>query len=80
MFTARASAYALSHAVLVRVTGPGFTAGLVFGQDHRVVKAAPILRWVVGLTSDELRAERVPTFAPNRDCAESRLRRSKAKR
>jgi hypothetical protein len=44
--------------MLVRVLGehPPFTAGCIF-EDGVVVKAAPILRWTMGLTPDQLRAE-----------------------
>jgi hypothetical protein len=43
--------------MLIRVTGPDFVAGLVFGEDDMVRLAAPVLRWAIGLPADELRAE-----------------------
>ena len=44
--------------MLVRVTGPNFVAGLVFGIDNeRVMVCAPILKWARGMTEKELRRE-----------------------
>jgi len=46
-------------AMLIRITGedPPFVAGVVFGDDGRVVKFAPIVKWAKGLDHDQLRAE-----------------------
>ena len=44
--------------VLVRVTAPHFVAGLVMGQvkgKNVCVRAAPILRWAVYKSADDLR-------------------------
>jgi hypothetical protein len=43
--------------MLIRIAGPNFVAGVVFGEDGDVRVAAPIVRWAVGLTVDQLRAE-----------------------
>jgi hypothetical protein len=45
--------------MLIRITGenPPFVAGVVFGDDERVVKVAPIVKWAKGLDHDQLRAE-----------------------
>jgi hypothetical protein len=43
--------------MLIRVVAPHFVAGAIFGEDGRVQRAAPILKWSVGMTEDELRAE-----------------------
>lgn len=42
--------------MLVRVTGPNFIAGVVL-EDGRVQRTAPIVKWAMGMTEDELRAE-----------------------
>jgi hypothetical protein len=42
--------------MLVRVQGRRFTAGLVM-DNERCTEAAPILRWAIGLTREELRDE-----------------------
>ena len=39
---------------LVRVMAPHFVAGIVL-IDGRCVRAAPILRWCIGRTEDQLR-------------------------
>jgi hypothetical protein len=41
--------------VLVRVVAPHFVAGLIM-RDDVCVEAAPILRWALGKSRDELRA------------------------
>ena len=43
--------------MLIRVTGPNFVGGLIFGDRGRVIEAAPILKWATGMTADEVRAE-----------------------
>ena len=43
--------------MLIRVTGPNFVGGLIFGDRGRVIEAAPILKWANGMTADEVRAE-----------------------
>jgi hypothetical protein len=40
---------------LVRVVAPHFVAGIIV-RDGKCVTAAPILRWAIGKTRDELRA------------------------
>jgi hypothetical protein len=40
--------------MLVRVVAPHFVAGFEIESD-RCYRAAPILRWFVGLTSDQIR-------------------------
>jgi len=42
---------------LVRVDGPGFAAGLVLDEHDCCVETAPILRWAIDLTREELRGE-----------------------
>jgi hypothetical protein len=44
--------------MLIRVLGenPPFTAGCIL-EDDVVVKAAPILRWTMGMSAERLRAE-----------------------
>jgi hypothetical protein len=42
---------------LVRVDGPDFAAGLVLDDQERCTHSAPILRWAVGMTREDLRAE-----------------------
>jgi len=43
---------------LFQVSGQGYTAGLVI-RGGRVIEAAPILKWTVGLTEREARARLV---------------------
>ena len=43
--------------MLIRVTGPGFVAGLVLDEDNMVRVAAQILQWAVGLSAETLRTE-----------------------
>jgi hypothetical protein len=43
--------------MLLRITGPGFVAGLVVDEDDMVRVSAPILRWAIGLSVHSLRAE-----------------------
>lgn len=38
---------------LVRVVAPHFTAGLIF-KEKRCIDAAPILKWAIGKTSQEI--------------------------
>ena len=42
---------------LVRVTAGHFCAGLEIDATGRCVRAAPILKWCVGMGRDDLRAE-----------------------
>lgn len=42
--------------ILVRVTGPSYVSGVVLCRDA-VVRAGDSMRWALGLTSDQLRAE-----------------------
>lgn len=47
---------AIIRRLVVRVVAPHFVAGVVIDRpDHRVVRAAPILAWVIGKHEDELR-------------------------
>lgn len=41
-------------ATLVRVTAPHFCAGLIL-KEGRCTRAAPILKWAVGMERDKLR-------------------------
>jgi hypothetical protein len=41
--------------MLIRVTGPGFVAGLVLNEYNTVRVAAPILQWTVGRSAESLR-------------------------
>lgn len=43
--------------ILARVTGPNFVAGLLLDERGCCVRAAPILRWTIGLYRDALRVE-----------------------
>ena len=42
--------------MLVRVVGPNFVAGIVL-EDGKVHRTAPILKWAMDMTENELRAE-----------------------
>jgi hypothetical protein len=43
--------------VLIHVIGPNFVAGVVLdAEGEAVCKAAPILKWTLGLSRDELSA------------------------
>ena len=42
--------------MLIRIQGSNFVAGVVF-DDGVAVKAAPIVKWAVGLNEDQLRSE-----------------------
>lgn len=46
--------------MLIRIKGPGpngFVAGVVFNDDGKVYRFAPIVKWAEGLTHDQLRVE-----------------------
>jgi len=43
--------------MLIRVTGPNFVGGLIFGNNGRVAEAAPVVKWAQGMTADQVRAE-----------------------
>jgi hypothetical protein len=43
--------------MLIRVTGPNFVGGLIFGSRGTVIEAAPVLKWANGMTADEVQAE-----------------------
>ena len=43
--------------MLIRIQGSNFVAGVVFDEDGYAVKAAPIVKWAVGMTADQLREE-----------------------
>ena len=43
--------------MLIRVTGPNFIGGLIFGNNGRVAEPAPVVKWAQGMTADQVRAE-----------------------
>ena len=43
--------------MLIRIIGPNFVADAIFDEDERVGKAAPIIKWALGLSPDEMLAE-----------------------